>query len=291
MKIKDIQLIFHKELDKIYGLEEVKSFFFLLIKSYYEITRLALALDNNLSLTKSEQELIFSALQDLKKEKPIQYILGETEFFALPFKVNESVLIPRPETEELVSWVIEGVKSKIKNIDRPTHILDIGTGSGCIAISLAKNIPGAIVYALDVSQKALKIAKQNSEMNRVDIKYIHLDILNSDTWNQDFKDLKFDIIVSNPPYVRKKEMQQMKANVVQNEPHLALFVEDDNPLLFYKTITEFSVKYLNEKGKLYFEINEYFGEEMIQLLEHYNFNTIESKQDVFDKDRCIKAVK
>jgi len=290
MKIKDIQLIFHKELDDIYGLEEVKGFFFLIIKSYYDITRLALALDNNLSLTKSEQVLILSALQDLKNEKPIQYILGETEFFGIPFKVNESVLIPRPETEELVSWVLEDLKSK--NIESiPTQILDIGTGSGCIAISLAKNIPDAIVYALDVSQKALKIAKQNSEMNRVDIKYIHLDILNSDTWNQSLIDLKFDVIVSNPPYVRKKEMQQMKANVVQNEPHLALFVDDDNPLLFYKKITEFGANYLKAGGKLFFEINEFLGNETVHLLEDNNFKNIELKQDIYNKDRCIKAVK
>jgi len=292
MKLKEIQLIFHKELDIIYGMEEVKSFFFMLVQKYCKVSRLELALDTSLFVTEAKQDLIISALDDLKNEKPIQYIIGETDFFALPFKVNESVLIPRPETEELVNWVLEEVKSKTQNSTPKTlRILDIGTGSGCIAISIAKNIPNANVYALDVSQDALVIAKQNAELNDVVIEFVQLDILNSETWNQEFEDVEFDIIVSNPPYVRKQEMFQMKANVLENEPHLALFVDDDNPLIFYKKITEFGANYLKAGGKLFFEINEFLGKETVHLLENHNFYTIELKQDILNKDRCIKAVK
>lgn len=292
MKLKELQLIFHKELDTIYGMEEVKSFFFILTQKYCNLSRLEFALEKSFFVTETERVLMISALQELKNEKPIQYIIGEAEFFALPFKVNKCVLIPRPETEELVNWVIEELKSKIQNsIPKKLQILDIGTGSGCIAISIAKNIPNTNVYALDVSQDALVIAKQNAEINDVVIEFVQLDILNSEIWNQEFEGIEFDIIVSNPPYVRKQEMLKMKANVVENEPHLALFVDDDNPLIFYKKIIEFGANYLKAKGKLFFEINEFLGNETIHLLEKHNFNSIELKQDIFNKDRCIKAVK
>ena len=283
MKVKDIQNIFHVELDVLYGEEEVNSFFFILIEHYNNITRIQLAV--NLDMIIDDYENILNALQLLKKQKPIQYIIGETEFYGLPFRVNENVLIPRPETEELVDWVLKEVDN-----NKPITILDIGTGSGCIAISLAKNLPNAKVYALDVSAKAIKIAKRNAELNGVTVEFIEADILKIK--NEEFMtDVKFDIIVSNPPYVRVQEKALMKANVLDNEPHLALFVEDENPLIFYIAISQFASSNLNDNAQLYFEINEYLGNDMIGLLNKNHFQKIKLKQDIFKKDRMIKGVK
>ncbi len=282
MKLKDIQNTFHQELDAIYASEEVDSFFYMLIESYYKVTRLQLAMDSEFAIENKND--ILNALDLLKNQKPIQYILGETEFYGLPFKVNEQTLIPRPETEELVEWVLK-YSAKIKQIS----ILDIGTGSGCIAVSLAKYLPNSKVYALDVSNEALNIAKQNAELNNVNVQFVNADILNSETW--DFKDLKFDVIVSNPPYIREQEKKFMKPNVLDYEPHLALFVKDKNPLRFYEAITRFAVDNLEENGMLFFEINEYLGNQMIQLLNDNNFNNIRLKQDMFKKDRMIKGIK
>ena len=286
MKLKDIQGVFHKELDVIYGKEEVDSFFFILIETYYTVTRMQLALQPDYEV--DHYNTILDALQLLKNEQPIQYILGDTEFYGLPFKVNKHTLIPRPETEELVDWVIN---QQPKAINQQLNILDIGTGSGCIAVSLAKSLPNAKVYALDVSKEALKIAMQNAELNHVAVEFIEADILNITTYGSDFKNLKFDLIVSNPPYVREQEKEFMTPNVVNNEPHLALFVKDENPLQFYQAITQFALDNLNKEGVLFFEINEYLGHDMIQLLKNNNFNNIELKQDIFKKDRMIKGEK
>ncbi|ALJ06606.1 protein-(glutamine-N5) methyltransferase, release factor-specific [Pseudalgibacter alginicilyticus] len=279
MKAKDIRNIFHAELDSFFEKEEIDSFFYLLMETYYSMSRLQLAID--LGYFVDNSEAILNALELLKQQKPIQYILGETEFYGLPFKVNTYTLIPRPETEELVEWVL----SKVSNTDLEVSILDIGSGSGCIAISLAKNLPKAKVYALDVSKEALKIAKTNAELNKVNVEFIETDVLkNKMCW-----DFKFDIIVSNPPYVREQEKREMKSNVLNNEPHLALFVKDENPLVFYKAISEFAVQNLTKKGLLFFEINEYLGNDMIALLCENNFQNIELKQDIFKKDRMIKG--
>jgi release factor glutamine methyltransferase len=286
LNLKDVQSTFHKALDHLYEKEEVDSFFFILIEAYYKVSRLQLAMEPQLSV--ENHEAIIDALELLKKHQPIQYILGVTEFYGLPFKVNEHTLIPRPETEELVAWVLNHQPS---TINHQLRILDVGTGSGCIAISLAKNLPKAEVYALEVSGEAIKIAKQNAGLNKVHVEFIEADILNSETWNSDFKDLNFDIIVSNPPYVREQEKQYMKLNVLDNEPHLALFVKDEDPLLFYKAITQFAIDKLSKNGRLYFEINEYLGNDMIQLLVKNQFSNIELKQDMFKKDRMIKGVR
>ncbi|GAA4818451.1 peptide chain release factor N(5)-glutamine methyltransferase [Litoribaculum gwangyangense] len=278
MKLKAVQNIFHEELDAIYSKEEVDSFFFILIDFYYKVSRMELALNPKYEV--EEAHTILKALQDLKRQKPIQYITGETVFYGLPFKVTEDVLIPRPETEELVEWVIKHIHS-----NNQIRILDIGTGSGCIAISIAKYLPNAMVYALDVSGKALKIAEENAQRNEVDIKFFEEDILKIESIN----DLKFDIIVSNPPYVRELEKELMEPNVLENEPHLALFVKDNNPLLFYEAISKFAVNNLSKKGLLFFEINEYLGQDMMALMKTY-FSNIELKQDIFKKDRMIKGV-
>ncbi|WP_445734793.1 peptide chain release factor N(5)-glutamine methyltransferase [Mariniflexile sp.] len=284
MNLKDLQNTFHKKLDHLYEKEEVDSFFFMLIDAYYKVSRLELAMNPQYSV--DHDDALLSALELLKKEQPIQYILGETDFFGLPFKVNAHTLIPRTETEELVEWIIS--KFRIQNSE--FRILDIGTGSGCIAISLAKNLPNTKVYALDVSKEALKIAQQNAKLNNVNVVFIEADILNPEAWNLDFKHLGFDIIVSNPPYVREKEKLLMKPNVLDNEPHLALFVNDENPLLFYKSITQFAIVNLTDHGMLFFEINEHLGQEMIRLLVDNDFKDIILKQDIFKKDRMIKGV-
>ncbi|QXP58231.1 peptide chain release factor N(5)-glutamine methyltransferase [Olleya sp. HaHaR_3_96] len=289
MLVKELKAIFHKELDTIYGKDEVFSFFFMLTEAYCNISRLDVALDTALSITKEEQDPLFRALEALKKNTPIQYILGETEFYGLPFAVNENTLIPRPETEELVQLIIDA-HPKQSGTDN-VSILDIGTGSGCIAISLAKNIVDSVVCALDVSAKAIQKAKENAVLNAVNIDFVEVDILDESTWGLATRVSKFDIIVSNPPYVRHLEKQQMQANVLDNEPHLALFVEDNDPLVFYNAITKFAVTNLKPKGALYFEINEYLGEEMIALLETYGFSNIKLVQDMFGKDRMISGLK
>ena len=284
MKLKDIQKVFHEELEAIYDKNEIDSFFFMLTEHYYKVPRIKLAVNPNYSI--DNEDYILEALKCLKQEQPIQYIIGETEFYGLLFKVNRHVLIPRPETEELVEWIVENSETAGKN---EFKILDIGTGSGCIAISLAKNLPNAKVYALDVSKEALQVAKRNAELNDVDVELLNDDILNPD--ESIFKDLKFDIIVSNPPYVRDKEKALMKINVLNNEPHLALFVKDENPLQFYDAITVFSVENLKKEGMLFFEINEYLGDDMIDLLSKNSFSEIELKQDIFKKDRMIKGLR
>lgn len=287
MKLKDTRESFQKELHGLYDKEEVDNFFYMLLQSYLGVKRLDLALKPELSFAEEEQAPIFKALDSLKKQIPIQYILGKTEFFGLSFQVNPSVLIPRPETEELVAWVISEYR-----IQYPvSRILDIGTGSGCIAVSLAKKLPQAKVYALDVSSDALCVAKENATLNQVEIEFIQADILNPKTWDLAFKELQFDIIVSNPPYVRKLEKSQIKANVLMNEPHLALFVEDEDPLQFYKAITQYAVDKLSPGADLYFEINEYLGAQMSHLLNENLFKDVELKQDIFKKDRMIKATK
>ncbi|MEM5538128.1 peptide chain release factor N(5)-glutamine methyltransferase [Olleya sp. AS48] len=289
MLIKDLKALFHKELDDIYGPDEVFTFFFMLTEHYCNISRLDVALNTNLSVTTDEKIQIFKALESLEQQQPIQYILGETEFFGMPFKVNPNTLIPRPETEELVQLVLDSYDNKEQGHN--ASVLDIGTGSGCIAISLAKNLAEATIFGLDVSAKAIKIATQNALLNKVNVDFIEASILEDTACKNIFKDLKFDTIVSNPPYVRQLEKQAMTSNVLDNEPHLALFVSDDNPLIFYKAITKFASQYLKTNGELFFEINEYLGKEMIALLIDNGFKNVQLKQDFFGKDRMISGVK
>ncbi|MCC1484791.1 peptide chain release factor N(5)-glutamine methyltransferase [Winogradskyella immobilis] len=286
MKLKAIQNTFHSALDTLYNKNEVDRFFFMLTEHYFNFTRIQLVLEPHYSIDENQQQLLFLALEDLKLQKPIQYIIGETEFYELKFKVNSNVLIPRPETEELVDWILKTTKT----INQPITILDIGTGSGCIAISLAKNLPNSKVYALDVSEEALQIAKTNADLNAVNVEFIKSNILEQIHFISE-QALAFDIIVSNPPYVRELEKYQIKPNVIDNEPHLALFVEDNNPLLFYDAICKLAVNKLKPNGKLFFEINQYLGKEMLELLAHYNFDHIELRKDIYDNDRIIKGIK
>ncbi|MDO6605463.1 peptide chain release factor N(5)-glutamine methyltransferase [Arenibacter palladensis] len=283
MLLKEIKNIYHLELDPLFPKEEVDSFFYLVIDHYLGLERFVLAMQPNLVVSKDNEEPLFYALSQLKLERPIQYILGKAHFCDLEFGVDENVLIPRPETEELVYWILNEVQQGTRQ--ERLRILDIGTGSGCIAISLAKNLPNAKVYALDISKKALQIARQNAVDNEVDIVFLEADILSM----EGFKD-KFDVIVSNPPYVRELEKKEMKNNVLEHEPGLALFVSDGDPLIFYKKITLFALNHLKTSGMLFFEINQYLGEEMKQLLEAGNFSEIELRKDMYGNDRMLKAV-
>lgn len=239
------------------------------------------ALSNpNLLLSISQNLLIDAYVAELKLQKPIQYTLGETEFFGINLKVNPHVLIPRPETEELVDWILRS-----KANDYP-NILDIGTGSGCIAIALAKHLPAARVYALDISHDAITLAKQNSMNANAHVSFIHDDILSVPNR---IEGSPFDIIVSNPPYVRESEKQLMQSNVLDNEPHLALFVKDTDPLIFYKAIAQTAKNHLKPNGTIFCEINEAFGEETADVFKDFGFNDIEVRNDINGKERMLRA--
>lgn len=283
MQIKEYRSQFIQSLSAIYDEGEAESFFYLILEEKKQLKRIDLALHPNLVFTDEELTEWNAILEQLKLEIPIQYLLGKTSFYGLDFEVNENVLIPRPETEELVDWIISN--NQITKSSNPLKILDIGTGSGCIAISLANNIPDAQVFAIDVSEKALATAKKNAENNNVKVNFILQNILETTDLGQ-----QFDIIVSNPPYVRNLEKQEIRKNVLDNEPHLALFVEDDNALIFYRKIAELAQKNLVQNGQLYFEINQYLGKEMVELLEKMNFKNIELRKDIYGNDRMIKSI-
>src|SRR6218665_199947 len=278
MTVKNYKEIFKNELLSIYDEQEIDSFFYIILEKIHNLKRIDLALNPETIMDGSDLKQWKSIVSDLKVEKPIQYILGETEFYGLRLEVNENTLIPRPETEELVELIIKE-EGKVK-------ILDIGTGSGCIAISLAKNLPNAEVFAIDVSEKALITAKRNAEINAVKVTFWMKNILETEDLEQ-----QFDVIVSNPPYVRNLEKAEIKPNVLEYEPHLALFVEDDDALLFYRKIAQLAKKNLNPEGKLYFEINQYLGKETVQLLEDLGFGAVELIQDIYGNDRMISAIR
>lgn len=280
MRIKQYRTQFIKELSPFYDAYEAESFFYLILEDKHKLRQIDLALNHELTFSDSDFVVWDSLLAQLKKEVPIQYLLGKTNFYGLDFEVNENVLIPRPETEELVEWIINENSKAEKS--KTIKILDIGTGSGCIAISLAKNIPNARVYAMDVSKKAIETAKRNAINNKTDVTFILQDVLNAEELK-----CNFDIIVSNPPYVRNLEKEEIKKNVLDYEPHLALFVEDNDALIFYRKIAELAQNNLLEDGQLYFEINQYLGDEMKDLLEKMNFKSIELRKDIYDNDRMI----
>ncbi len=278
MTITQLKRIFQSELASIYPKTEIDSFFFILADAYLQLKRVDIALQPNFKI---EDNRFNYALNDLVAQKPIQYIIGTTEFYGLEFMVNEHVLIPRPETEELVDWIVEDNKTSDK-----ISILDIGTGSGCIAITLAKIMISAKITAMDISKKAIEIAKKNAFNNEVIVGFIENDILKKP---QNTLEKKYDIIVSNPPYVRELEKEKMQNNVLENEPHLALFVSDDNPLLFYDAIADFALKNLKKNGLLYFEINQYLGDQTLQLLTEKGFKNSILKKDIFGVNRMLKS--
>ena len=279
MTIHDLKILFQKELSTIYPKNEIESFYHILTEFKLGLSRVEKALHPNQIIKKATIPFFEKSISLLKSEKPIQHITEKTEFFGLPFAVNSSVLIPRPETEELVQWTLES-----SSTDTPISILDIGTGSGCIAIALAKKLPNAQVTGIDVSTAALSVAKKNAILNKVAIDFIQKDILRATKLSKGF-----DIIISNPPYVREAEKQEIKKNVLSYEPHSALFVPDENPLLFYNKIAELAKTYLKPNGQLFFEINQYLGKETMRMLAEKGFTSNELRTDIFGNARMTKS--
>lgn len=270
-----------KELTGIYPREEIDSLIFLIFEKVKGYSRAQFLLAGEDLLTGDEVVEIHKIVSRLKNHEPIQYILGQTEFYGLPFYSAPGVLIPRPETEELVQWIIQET-----TLPSPT-LLDIGTGTGCIAISLQKNIRQAKVLACDISPVCIETSLLNAEFNDAPISVFEYDILN---YSPPINFPGLDIIVSNPPYVRETEKRLMNKNVLDYEPALALFVSDDHPLIFYERIADFALLHLNNKGHLYFEINEAFGPQCVEMLYKKGFSDIQLKKDINGKDRMIHSV-
>jgi release factor glutamine methyltransferase len=279
--IKEIRLYLTKELKEIYKEPEISAIANIIIKTVIGVTRLHHLYMSEHLVTNEQSEKIIDICNDLKTGKPIQYIIGETIFYDCTIKVSGATLIPRPETEELVDLIIK------ENRGYTGNIIDIGTGTGCIAIGLAVNIPSAKITGMDISEEALAIARENALLNNSRITLIHGDILTMKTEIID----KQGIIVSNPPYVRNLEKIYMNKNVLDFEPHIALFVEDSDPLKYYRAILEFAEKNLGKHGKVYFEINEAMGSEMIRLFESFGYSGTEVVKDINGKDRIIKGKK
>lgn len=281
-KVKQITEYIRKNLDGYYPESEIQQFIFILFEYELGFSKIEL-------VTRSEEELdertygrFLYYVDQLKTFRPIQYIKGETIFYGLTFMVNSHVLIPRPETEELVDWIIK------HKLPPNLAILDVGTGSGCIAVALAKNLPQSIIHAIDVSENALELANENAKLNKVNINFILENILRP---SEDFKGNKFDLIVSNPPYITPGEKEKMNKNVLDYEPHLSLFVPDEDPLVFYKAIMTYAMGSLNENGLLFFEINESFDKEIVALMKNHKFAEIELRKDINDKFRMVRGRK
>jgi release factor glutamine methyltransferase len=279
--LKELKSTFITQLSEVYPTEEVESFFTILSECFLNYTRLETVLNADESLSEEIIKHFENAISRLKRQEPVQYICGKTEFYSLPFNVDEHTLIPRPETEGLVRWIID---DENKTHSRSKALLDIGTGSGCIAIALAKNLKHLDVSALDFSPKALVTAHKNSVFNGVQVTFFELDILNVQKLPQ-----QYDIIVSNPPYVRELEKPNMRSNVLEYEPKSALYVTDKDPLVYYRKIARLANQQLTGNGRLYFEINEYLSDELKELLETEGFANIEVRKDIFGKDRMIKC--
>ncbi len=280
MNFKQLEQYFINELSSLYDGEEAKQLFYLVVEHVSGYQRAQLLL-HMAQFPLPDQLLNYeNILAELKKGRPLQHIFAEAWFYGLKFKVSSSVLIPRPETEELIEWIL----ATVNTAEHPlSTVLDIGTGSGCIAITLKKYMERTEVSALDISADALLIARENAALNAVAINFIHSDIL---TYSSP---VKYSLIVSNPPYITEREREEMHENVLSFEPHLALFVSNENPLLFYKSIADFALVNLEPKGKLFFEINEYLGKETVDMLSSKGFINIVLKKDMQGKDRMISC--
>jgi release factor glutamine methyltransferase len=271
----------HKELNGLYPETEVKAFTRLILEHVCGLDYTAQILMRESSVNPRCKRLISEIVNRLKEYEPIQYILGETEFFGLKLKVNPAVLIPRPETEELVQWISETA------LKPGSAAIDMGTGSGCIALGLKKLFPESQVSAVDYSNKTLETARENAALNSLNVSFFLADILNWENYHWE----NYRLIVSNPPYVRESEKAAMFSNVLKYEPEKALFVSDSDPLLFYRRIAEFAQKYLGKNGWLFFEINENLGKETQHLLENLGFREIVIKKDLFGKERMLSCRK
>ena len=280
MKLKDLRYYFFNQLND-FSKSEINTFFKLLCEDIIGIKPHQIIINAANKVSDSDLNLFFDAINRLKLNEPIQYIMGYSYFFGNKIKLSPSVLIPRPETEELISWIFEHYQpfEKLK-------ILELGTGSGCIAVTLAKHFINSKVFALDISDYALEVARFNSESNNTNVIFFKADILNLGVLDENY-----DIIVSNPPYVTKREMSKMSHNVLDYEPHLALFVEDSNPLIFYKSIKKIILSNLSPNGHCFLEINESYGDELMQLYEDLSFDSVVLRKDNFNKNRMIKIKK
>ncbi len=282
MRLIEARNQFRTSLKELHTVQECDYYFKMILSSLLDVDPISIALEPNQLLDSSQQSKLKSVLGDMLTEKPLQYILGEVSFRKLNLKVNPSVLIPRPETEELVGWILEDYAKLNQKID----LIDLGTGSGCIALSLKKEQPFFNVHALDIDQPILDVVEQNKEKNKLEINCIKGDI------NDLLKlKLKVEVIVSNPPYITPKEKEGINNNVLNFEPHQALFVPQDNPLIYYQKILEFAVDNLKSKGNVYFEINPLYESEMEALIFSFNSYTITKRLDIFGKIRMLRLEK
>ncbi len=282
MRLIEVRNHFRTSLKELHTVQECDYYFKMILSSLLDVDPISIALEPNHLLDSSQQSKLKSVLEDMLTEKPLQYILGEVPFRKLNLKVNPSVLIPRPETEELVGWILEDYAKLNQKID----LIDLGTGSGCIALSLKKEQPYFNVHALDIDQPILDVVEQNKEKNKLEINCIKGDI------NDLLKlKLKVEVIVSNPPYITPKEKEKIKNNVLNFEPHQALFVPQDNPLMYYQKILEFAGENLKSKGRVYFEINPLFEIEMEALIFSFDSYTITKRLDIFGKIRMLRLEK
>jgi release factor glutamine methyltransferase len=283
MKYTDLHKALNDALQHLYPARELEGIARLVLESVTGLSWIRIRLDPDLLFTGEQTDRINQIISRLAKAEPIQYVLGETEFFGLNFKVDPGVLIPRGETEELVDWVIKVQAASNRNIGAPITILDVGCGSGAIAISLAKLLPHAEVWATDVSEKALRITADNAALNKVSVQVMNLDILSPGSHSG-----KYDVIVSNPPYIPDAERLTMARHVTGSEPGLALFVPDNDPLVFYKAIANFAASHLNPDGQVFVEIHDRFGEISSDVFRKY-FANVDLRKDIHGKDRMIRA--
>ena len=283
MTLNEARTVLTKELKNVYESDELRNIIEFVIEHITNMSRAEQVKNKVPYLTCTQLEDLDAITERLKKNEPVQYVLGEAWFAGMKFKVNKNVLIPRPETEELVDWIVkESQKSKVKS----QNIIDIGTGSGCIPITLKHQLPEANVSAIDVCSEALFTATENAIKLNTEVDFTLLDFLDEEKW----KELhQYDIIVSNPPYVKQSEITTMHERVKEFEPHLALFVPDDDALLFYKKLSGFALKHLKPGGSLFVEINEALGEQVVNLFRSTGFANIELRKDMQEKDRMIKA--
>jgi release factor glutamine methyltransferase len=277
-KLIDLLPYYLEKLKDIYPISEIENIFYMICDYKHELKKIEVKITNRL-LSESELLMHRNIIKRLQTNEPVQHIIGEIEFYGLPFYVNSNVLVPRPETEELVDLILSETKNEKLNI------LDIGTGTGCIPISLKHNLPNATVTSIDISKGAIETAQKNAVLNKIDISFLEKDILIADLLDLPQQ----DIIVSNPPYVLESDKKQMSATVLDFDPHLALFVDDSTPLLFYNRITELAKLKLNTSGKLYFEIHEDFGAETKQMLIKNGFTNTQIIKDMQGKDRMVIA--
>ena len=283
-KAIDVYKYYRDRLLDLYGQEESTSLMVILFDHYVSLKRHEILSGSARRISESELLKIHFACKELLNQRPVQYITGTAWFYGEAFKVSRDVLIPRPETEELCSWIIKDSLTAFTN-QKSIRILDIGTGSGCIAITLKQNIENALVTALDISDEALEIAKTNASIKNIEIDFVKADIRIPEQWPAG----PFDIIVSNPPYVRESEKELMKPNVLEHEPHVALFVTDEQPLVFYEAIAILALQSLTSNGVLYFEINENLQDDLKLLLQKLEFNSMDFRNDMNNKVRMVRC--